>query len=434
VIRHCYSSLWDVIEASLDGIKSNVDDHVNVALTGQPGIGKTVGVLNFLLLKMLEKEPTVPVVAVTSAYMELYLPQVGGTVKRLVAERLVADHRNILVQTTKSWKDELHSKDVVLPHGVAKPPLLLLYDVKTLHNLHFDTALHDVLHATFKVVAVCCASPNPINFKDFGKQIGLQRSFYLGAYSEADMRHYCRAVLEFDVSVGAAVGTAGTAGQRKHDAAFEKHFALAGGVPRYWSRPDRPLLAAKKVESLQAEAIARIANAMQADFRIAFRPPSESLLSPSALVCGIPNDSGTEWQHFDFVSRVAAETCVRVMFQSNRPLLAQYVASPDLTGDVRGRIFEIAALQALQVSEMRARVLGLHIDDSDFEVVPGFTGGTPLTLPAAAAGKRKGRMYVPAASNNPFWDAIVVYTDSTPSAPTPRGACVLQTKICAPPG
>ena len=153
LIRTHYDELYNLVDRCLA-------DTYNLLLTGNPGIGKSLGALNYLLLRTLAEQPNVVVVTMDVGHVEVF---------RVDTQQPSKAHRQQFPlglftgpPLAEAWE---HLESLGLPTSIK---LLLLHDQRGT-SLPFQEGFHQRLCLLFRVTCVLSAPPGEDNYRDFMK-------------------------------------------------------------------------------------------------------------------------------------------------------------------------------------------------------------------------------------------------------------------------
>ena len=221
LIRTHYDKLFHVVRQCLADTSSI--KHHNLLLTGNPGIGKSVGALNYLLLRTLAEQPDVVVVTIEIDCVEVFCVDQNQPSK--------ADRRRFPVEQFTSPPLAAAWAHLVNLQRPTTTKLLLLHDQKG-ELLRFQGHFHSSLRRLFQVTCVLAASPKEDNYRDFMKcgpghggvagDVGISMpgafQFIMPLWTKDSTKIFVDAVFP------------------KLAPKFDDEFKVRGGVPRNWEK------------------------------------------------------------------------------------------------------------------------------------------------------------------------------------------------------
>ena len=398
LIRTHYDTLYKVVDKCL-AHKSGMSH--NLLLTGNPGIGKSLGALNYLLLRTLAAQPDVVVVTIDVDHVEVFCvdknQQSTARRQRFPLELFTSPPH----ATARTYLESLG-----LP---TTTKLLLLHDQKAT-SLPFQENFHSALGRLFQVT--CVLSPKEANYRNFLKchpdddvstgavadgMSGVYQ-FILPLWSKDETKIFVDAVFPHLAP------------------AFDSEFKVRGGVPRSWRRAMPELIGDQNV----AFAIGRITltDVMGLSLRTT---------TSSKLLGLVPSDDCRTVKSMQFVSQrveaMAFQADARVLLEEARTRYEEAIAR-NFSRDVVGRLFESMALKTvaagwpLSVARLSAPLAtpGIAVPVPKLTVAPfrpldgPWTPLSHVTFGTALGSMTSAReqLFIPVSDSFPFTDAIFV--------------------------
>ena len=321
LIRTHYDELYKLVDRCLADTSTSFH---NLLLTGNPGIGKSLGALNYLLLRTLTAQPNVVVVTIDLGHVEVF---------RVDKKQQSKAHRQRFpLKFVEAALDaaQTHLESLRLP---TTTKLLLLHDQKG-GSLPFHQGFHDRLCLLFRVTCVLAASPKEDNYRNFLKCTP-SRDLLAGAAADAVFgvsqfilplwsKDETKIFVDVEIPMFAP--------------RFDDEFKVRGGVLRNWGKEMANVIADQDV-----------AFSMERLTLSAVMGRSLRIQTSSKLLGMVPSDNYRNVQRMQFVSQrvttMAYQADARVTLEEARTRYEEAMAK--FSQDVVGRLFESVALKTV---------------------------------------------------------------------------------------